>query len=516
MNSVIMMPTKTPSMNSRFQPGASARKVQPRKAMMAMPKNALIRTLYTMTRRLSNWKSLVALLVFLPIIASAATLLPPGKNCFYDANGASLGAGTVQFYIPNTTTPKDTWKNADQTVLNTNPVLLDSAGCAIIYGSGTYRQVLKDVLGNLIWDQLTADTSGLQISWGGVSTGSGNAQVLPSSGNFSQQSGQVVGFTAGLTNTSATTVSIGGSAIPVVTDTLSGPNSLTAGQITTNNLVAMMYDAVGGKFHVLNTPFPTPYSPPAYVQAQVQLSLSGGNLLLSPFGGNFLTVNGTLRTVPSTGVTLTTSGLSASTTYYIYAFMSSGTLTLAASTTGYTLDSTYGLVVKSDDPTYTLVGMARTTGATAWADSATQRFVLSYYNRRIKGAANNFTTNRSTTSTSYVEVNTEIRVEFLNWFNVDIYASLSGGMQNTGTGSDTYSAVAFDGTTATDIGSYMHNPGGESLIWAPLAGSGWYTGLAEGYHYATLVGKVSANTGTWGGSATAGPPRASLSIGTQG
>lgn len=253
---MIMSPRKRPNMNSRFIPSASSRTVHDMNASQRTDMiNRIIRAAYTGARRLSNWKSaLVLLLLLVPTFASAATLLPPGKNCFYDSNGYPLAGGTVQFYIPSTTTPKDTWQNSGQTVLNTNPVVLDSAGCGIIYGSGVYRQVLKDSLGNLVWDQLTSDTSGLQISWGGVSTGTVNAQVLPSSGNFSQQSGQVVGFTAGLTNTGAATVSVGGSAIPVVTDTKTGPNSLTAGQITTGNLVAMMYDQVGGKFHILNVP----------------------------------------------------------------------------------------------------------------------------------------------------------------------------------------------------------------------------------------------------------------------
>lgn len=44
------------------------------------------------------------------------------------------------------------------TILNTNPIVLDSRGEATIWGSGTYRQVLKDSFGNLIYDQLTMDS----------------------------------------------------------------------------------------------------------------------------------------------------------------------------------------------------------------------------------------------------------------------------------------------------------------------------------------------------------------------
>lgn len=88
-----------------------------------------------------------------------ATLLPNAETQFFDNNGKPLAGGSVYFYIPNTTTFKSTWQDSAQTVLNTNPVILDGGGRAIIWGSGIYRQQVYDVHGNLIWDQLTEDTS---------------------------------------------------------------------------------------------------------------------------------------------------------------------------------------------------------------------------------------------------------------------------------------------------------------------------------------------------------------------
>jgi hypothetical protein len=84
-----------------------------------------------------------------------ATLLPNAKQQFLDTNGRPLAGGQVYFYIPNTSTFKSTWQDAGKTILNTNPVVLDSNGQAIIYGEGQYRQVVYDVHGNLIWDKLT-------------------------------------------------------------------------------------------------------------------------------------------------------------------------------------------------------------------------------------------------------------------------------------------------------------------------------------------------------------------------
>ena len=90
-------------------------------------------------------------------IASAQTVsvLPNAETQFVDGNGAPYAAGKVYFYVPGTTTPKATWVDTNATTLNSNPVVLDSAGRALIYGSGQYREVLQDQFGNTIWDQQT-------------------------------------------------------------------------------------------------------------------------------------------------------------------------------------------------------------------------------------------------------------------------------------------------------------------------------------------------------------------------
>lgn len=90
--------------------------------------------------------------------AQTASILPQGKTQFTDNNGKPLASGTVDFYIPSTTTRKTTWQNSGETISNTNPVVLDGGGRAIIYGDGNYRMVVKDRLGNLIYDQLTSST----------------------------------------------------------------------------------------------------------------------------------------------------------------------------------------------------------------------------------------------------------------------------------------------------------------------------------------------------------------------
>jgi hypothetical protein len=88
-----------------------------------------------------------------------AQILPNAKSQFIDSNGKPLAGGSVYFYIPNTSTPKSTWQDPAQTILNTNPIILDASGQALIWGSGVYRQVVYDQFNNLIWDQITEDAN---------------------------------------------------------------------------------------------------------------------------------------------------------------------------------------------------------------------------------------------------------------------------------------------------------------------------------------------------------------------
>ena len=72
---------------------------------------------------------------------------------FLDANGHPYAAGTLETYLPGTTTPKATYVDPGLTALNTNPVVLDAAGRCILYGDGDFRLILRDAAGNEIWDQ---------------------------------------------------------------------------------------------------------------------------------------------------------------------------------------------------------------------------------------------------------------------------------------------------------------------------------------------------------------------------
>lgn len=81
-----------------------------------------------------------------------AAPLPTSRYQYCDANGVPLAGGTIATYVYGTSTPKNTWADQNESALNTNPVVLDASGRCSMFGDGEYRLVLKDSLGNLIWD----------------------------------------------------------------------------------------------------------------------------------------------------------------------------------------------------------------------------------------------------------------------------------------------------------------------------------------------------------------------------
>lgn len=95
--------------------------------------------------------------------------LPPLFNPqFVDSNGAPLSGGQLFTYIGGTTTPLATYTDETGATPNTNPIILDSSGrCDLWLGSGTYKFVLEDTLGNLIktWDEVVASPAEQITAW---------------------------------------------------------------------------------------------------------------------------------------------------------------------------------------------------------------------------------------------------------------------------------------------------------------------------------------------------------------
>lgn len=226
-----------------------------------------------------------------------------------------------------------------------------------------------------------------------------------------------------------------------------------------------------------------------------KLSLSSGNIVLSRYNGRLLTINSVNEIIPSGGVSLAATGLTPSTLYYIYAYMSSGTMTLEASTTAPSTDATTGIQIKSGDSTRSLVGMARPVTGPAWVDTIKQRFVRSWYNRDRPRGASVFTADRSTTSTTLIELNTEIRCEFLVWDDENIQANFSG-WGGTSAGGPAIVKLVLDANTAdfARCGTALSSSSNLSISGA--------NSTTVGYHYATIYASVSTGSMTIFGTGT--------------
>lgn len=80
-------------------------------------------------------------------------LLEPGR-VFFNLTALEIAAGgSLTFYEVGTTTPKNTYSDPALTILNANPVDLDSAGRSETetWGTGNYDVVLKDSTGATVW-----------------------------------------------------------------------------------------------------------------------------------------------------------------------------------------------------------------------------------------------------------------------------------------------------------------------------------------------------------------------------
>jgi hypothetical protein len=239
-----------------------------------------------------------------------------------------------------------------------------------------------------------------------------------------------------------------------------------------------------------------------YKHGNCILAKSGANLVLTPRNGNRLIINSTVQTIPAAGVSLAPPATTL-TLYWIYAYMNAGVMTLEASTTTHATDATTGIEIKSGDATRTLVGMARTV-TNAWVDTASQRFVRSWFNESPVVSNSAFTAVRSTASATFVELNTEIRCEILLWANDTTETDFNGAIQHASGGSLTYSSLGIDGTTAENVLSLFAVAAiaQDVNIYKTASFAFPKIGLSEGYHYFTLLGRSNTGTASWLGSGT--------------
>ena len=222
------------------------------------------------------------------------------------------------------------------------------------------------------------------------------------------------------------------------------------------------------------------------IHGQCRLAIASGDVKLSPYNGNRIVIDGVAYSIPSAGVTLSASALGDG-VYYIYAYMVSTTMTLEASATARATDTTTGIEIKSADSSRTLVGLARVV-STAWTHC------ISWFNRRYISANGVFSTDRTTTSTSIVEINSEARADFLSWADDQVEASVIITSSASSSALSVGGGVSYDGTSdrvttlvTTVAGGYYLS---ETIAYKKAFSS-------DGYHYVTIVGVTSGGTATY-------------------
>lgn len=87
------------------------------------------------------------------------SLIQEPVQSYEDSNGKPLNGGQLFTYSAGTLTLKATYQDAAGATPNTNPIVLNERGEAVVYGSGNYRMILKNAAGATIWDRDNVSTA---------------------------------------------------------------------------------------------------------------------------------------------------------------------------------------------------------------------------------------------------------------------------------------------------------------------------------------------------------------------
>lgn len=454
-----------------------------------------------------------------------AQVLFPGRR-FTDTNGNPINGGLMYVYEAGTTTPLDTYTDSALTTAADNPIVLDSAGLIPVRYAAPdeYKFVLRssdDATTYFTIDNFTVidPTTATAVTTTSITT---NTTVAADDLNrlFS------VDTSSGAITITADSATLGSgfefSVVKITSDanavTITGTGSQVINGAATYNLDSQ-YDSAtfrsngAGGWDILSQTLDTTTLVADNAKQRIQVALHCGRFeyasatvcTFMPYKGNYVNFpNGDLIAIGASGISSTynnatingTAGqtLSASTFYYAYVYNNSGSLVIDWSTTGYTLDTATGIAIKTGDATRVLVGAAYANASSQFDDSATKRNVISWNNRRRKNLLNKYTVDRTYSTSSWGEINSEIRVEFSTWGEDAATLSMNCILENIagGVAEDHLTSVTLDGNTTPTSWTRM----GDVDITNSAMSVSMTRDFAPtvGRHYATIMANALAGS----------------------
>lgn len=237
--------------------------------------------------------------------------------------------------------------------------------------------------------------------------------------------------------------------------------------------------------------------------ADIALPYCGGRLAydanfqiaLRVAAGNKIFINGNYRTIPAGGITASNAGLSASTLYYVFAYWDAGaqSIKLAIGIGAPAADPLYGHKVVNNQGSdaanrvFTFIGAVYTDANGKFADSPSQRWVVSQYGAQRKEMYGSEVS--GSVGTSNVEVNSGGRISWLSLGDQAVDIGVVGQMVPS-TFDNCYSNLQLDGG---GIGR---------ILTVTLGGSGAGANISQrisrtpaaGLHYASLAARTGGSS----------------------
>jgi hypothetical protein len=335
-----------------------------------------------------------------------AVLYTPHFIQFSDGNGVPYAGGKLYTYAAGTDTPKATYTTAAGTVENANPVVLDSAGRATIFLSGSYKFTLTTSADVLVktTDNITSFTESGEIATESIATqdqaesGTDNTKVMTPL--RAQQAIAALGAFVNEFRLSLTT------AVPV----------------TTSDVVA------------------------------------ASTIYLVPYTGNKIALysSGVWQNIVSAQVSLALSGLTSGKPYDVFAYNNSGVVTLEFlvwtddTTRATTLTRQDGVLTKSGDATRRYIGTFYTTGTTTTEDSEAKRYLWNLRNqelRLMRVIETDGSWNYTTATWRQANADNANQLNFVTGISSLISARLNANFSNSSASVMASAAIGYDNTT---------------------------------------------------------------------